>query len=96
MGPATYVQVRGLRPGRRYAVRVSCRPVVSDESVVVQLAPPSEVLVVDTPPTLPDAPPPPALASRLKNALKVGGAGGRDGRAAAVWAGVAMGGQAGG
>lgn len=92
LGPATYVQVRGLRPGRRYAVRVSCRPVVSDDSVVVQLAPPSEVLVVDTPATPPDAPPAPVLATRLKNTLKVRGRGG--GRGSRVERGKSAGGAA--
>ncbi len=71
-GPATYVQVKGLRPGRRYAVRVVCRPVVTnDESVVLQLAPASEVLVLATPASLPEAPAPPGVASRMRNTIKV-------------------------
>lgn len=71
LGPATYVQVKGLRPGRRYAVRVCCQPIVSDETVVVCLAKPSEVVVLETPATLPDAPLPPVLANRQRNQLKV-------------------------
>ena len=43
-GPATYVQVKGLRPGRNYAVRVACRPIVTDPEVCIELAPPSEIL----------------------------------------------------
>lgn len=78
MGPATYVQVKGLRPGRWYAVRVECQPVVSDTSVVLELAQPSPVLLVATPPTLPEAPAAPGLASRARNTLKVGG--GRGGK----------------
>jgi hypothetical protein len=73
LGPATYVQVKGLRPGRRYAVRVACQAVVADETVLVQLAQPSDVLILSTPATPPDAPAPPGLANRARNSLKVGG-----------------------
>lgn len=69
-GPATYVQVKGLRPGRNYAVRVVCRPIVTDPSVVVELADPSEILLVRTPATPPAAPTTPQLAVRQRNSLK--------------------------
>jgi len=69
-GAATYVQVKGLRPGRNYAVRVICKPVVTDPVVMVQLAPESDILVVRTPATPPSAPEPPVLAIRQRNSLK--------------------------
>lgn len=69
-GPATYVQVKGLRPGRNYAVRVVCRPIVTDPAVVVELADPSEILLVRTPATPPAAPAVPQLAVRQRNLLK--------------------------
>ena len=69
-GPATYVQVKGLRPGRNYAVRVVCNPKVTDPKVSVQLADPSDLLLVSTPPTPPSAPAPPTLAVRQRNSLK--------------------------
>lgn len=70
-GPATYVQVKGLRPGRNYAVRVSCKPVVTDPLVVLDLAAPSDILLVQTPATPPCAPLAPALAIRQRNSLKL-------------------------
>ena len=69
-GPATYVQVKGLRPGRNYAVRVVCRPIVTDSEVIVEEAPPSEILLVRTPATPPCAPALPTLSVRQRNALK--------------------------
>ena len=70
-GPATYVQVKGLRPGRNYAVRVVCQPVVTDPIVMVQLAPPSDILLVRTTATAPSAPAPPTLTGRQRNSLKL-------------------------
>lgn len=69
-GPATFVQINGLRPGRSYALRVTCHPQVSDPEVVVEAAPPSGILVVNTPPTPPSAPEPLGLAVRQRNTLK--------------------------
>lgn len=69
-GPATYVQVKGLRPGRNYAVRVACRPIVTDPEVFIELAAPSEILLVRTPATPPSAPLLPTLSVRQRNALK--------------------------
>lgn len=69
-GPATYVQVKGLRPGRNYAVRVVCRPVITDPTVIVEAAQPSELLLVRTPATAPNAPPAPTLTVRQRNLLK--------------------------
>lgn len=69
VGQATYVQVKGLRPGRRYAVRVACRPQVEDPEVVVELAEPSPVALVCTPPTPPGPLAVPGLAGRQKRQL---------------------------
>lgn len=63
----------GLKPGRRYAVRVSAKPIVTDPDVVVSPGKPSDALVVCTPATPPIAPAAPGLASRLRNTMKVGG-----------------------
>jgi hypothetical protein len=68
-GPATYVQVKGLRPGRRYAVRVAARLAVSDPAVEVRAAPPSAPLLVSTPAAPPGAPGAPAAARRELEAL---------------------------
>ena len=70
-GPATYVQVKGLHPGRTYALRVSCEPVVTDPNVMVKVAPPSEPLIVKTKATCPSAILPPSLVLRQKTALKL-------------------------
>jgi hypothetical protein len=51
------IEVTGLRPGMRYAVRVTCKPVVLDPLVVIHLSPPSEVTVVCTPATPPSRKP---------------------------------------
>jgi hypothetical protein len=72
-GPATYVQVNGLQPGRRYAVRVACKPVVSSPDIAVKLTDESETLLVSTPPTVPGPPAAPILASRQRSSLKVKG-----------------------
>jgi hypothetical protein len=69
-GPITYVQITGIRPGRNYAVRVHCNPLVEDPEVLVQLAPPSASLFVSTPPTPPSAPAAPTLSVRQRNLLK--------------------------
>ena len=69
-GPATYVQVKGLRPGRNYAVRVVCKPLITDPTVILEAAPPSELLLVRTPATPPHAPPAPTLTVRQRNLLK--------------------------
>jgi hypothetical protein len=69
-GPATYVQVKGLRAGRTYAVRVTCEPVVTDPDVVVRAAAASELVVVATPAIPPSAPHPLGLAVRQRNMLK--------------------------
>jgi len=69
-GPATYVQVKGLRPGRNYAVRVACCPIVTDPEVSIDLAAPSEILLVRTPATPPSALALPTLSVRQRNALK--------------------------
>jgi hypothetical protein len=68
-GPATYVQVKGLRPGRRYAVRVAARLAASDPAVEVRVAPPSAPLLVSTPAAPPGAPGAPAAARRELEAL---------------------------
>ena len=69
-GPATYVQVKGLRPGRNYVVRVVCRPIVTDPAVIVESQDPSDILLVRTPATPPVAPAAPTLAVRQRNSLK--------------------------
>lgn len=70
-GPATHVQVKGLHPGRTYALRVLCKPEVKDPNVVLQLAPPSEVLLIRTKATSPSVMLPPMLAARKRRSLKL-------------------------
>ncbi len=72
-GTATFVQVKGLRPGRRYAARVLVQPTVTNLlEVVVVPPPPSDVVAVETLPCAPMGQPAPQLASRAKKELKVG------------------------
>ena len=72
-GTASFVQVKGLRPGRSYAVRVTAVPHVSNlPDAVVVPSPPSETVVVATLPCPPMGQPSPQLATRLKKELKVG------------------------
>lgn len=77
MGTASFVQVKGLRPGRTYAALVAAVPVVTTPhqpgEVVVVPSPHSEVVTVQTLPCPPMGQPAPQLASRLKKELKVGG-----------------------
>ncbi len=79
MGSASFVQVKGLRPGRTYAARVAAVPVLTTPheagEVVLVRSPPSEVVTVQTLPCPPMGQPAPQLASRLKKELKVGGRG---------------------
>lgn len=74
MGTASFVQVKGLRPGRTYAARVAAVPVVTTPhqpgEVVVVPSPHSEVVTVQTLPCPPMGQPAPQLASRLKKELK--------------------------
>lgn len=80
LGTASFVQVKGLRPGRCYAARATAIPhVVSPAAAVVVQSPPSETVVVETLPCPPMGQPPPQLASRLKKELKVGLSWGREG-----------------
>lgn len=70
-GTASFVQVKGLRPGRRYAARVLVQPTVTNLlEVVVAPPPPSEVVAVETLPCAPMGQPAPQLASRAKKELK--------------------------
>ncbi|KAL4434999.1 hypothetical protein ABPG77_003824 [Micractinium sp. CCAP 211/92] len=70
-GTATFVQVKGLRPGRRYAARVLVQPTVTNLlEVVVVPPPPSDVVAVETLPCAPMGQPAPQLASRAKKELK--------------------------
>ena len=72
-GTASFVQVKGLRPGRTYATRVSAVPQVTYPvaEVVVVPSPYSDTLLVHTLPSPPMGQPAPQLASRLKKELKV-------------------------
>lgn len=76
VGAASFVQVKGLRPGRTYAARVTAVPVLTSPhppgEVVLVRSPPSEVVTVQTLPCPPMGQPAPQLASRLKKELKVG------------------------
>lgn len=72
-GTASFVQVKGLRPGRRYAARVLAQPTVTNLlEVVLVPSPPSEVVAVETLPCPPMGQPAAQLASRAKKELKVG------------------------
>lgn len=79
LGAASFVQVKGLRPGRCYAARATALPHVTSVhpglEVVVVPSPPSDTLLVNTLPCPPMGQPSPQLASRLKKELKVGGPG---------------------
>jgi hypothetical protein len=74
VGTASFVQVKGLRPGRTYAARVAAVPVVTTPhqpgEVVMLRSPPSAVVTVQTLPCPPMGQPAPQLASRLKKELK--------------------------
>lgn len=70
-GTASFVQVKGLRPGRRYAARVLAQPTVTNLlEVVLVPSPPSEVVAVETLPCPPMGQPAAQLASRAKKELK--------------------------
>ena len=68
-GPATHVQVKGLHPGRTYALRVCCNPVLKDDRIKVEHAPPSEPLIFETKSSCPSAMLPPMLVARGQNHL---------------------------
>lgn len=69
-GPATHVQVKGLHPGRKYAMRVQqFAEDMMDPNTVVEVAPPSPVLMFQTKATCPSAMLPPILQSRDHHSL---------------------------
>jgi len=69
-GPATHVPVKGLHPGRKYAMRVQqYAEGVKDPSVLVEMAPPSDVLMFQTKATCPSAMLPPILQARDHHSL---------------------------
>lgn len=69
-GPATHVQVKGLHPGRKYAMRVQqYTEGLTDPSVSVELAPPSDMLLFETKATCPSAMLPPILQARDHHSL---------------------------
>jgi hypothetical protein len=71
-GTASFVQIKGLRPGRTYAARVVATPYVTNlQDCVVVASPHSESVLVQTLPCPPMGQPAPQLASRLKKELKV-------------------------
>lgn len=74
LGTACFVQVKGLRPGRSFAARVTAVPLVTgstDLEVEVVRSPPSDTMLVATASCPPMGQPAPQLASRLKKELKV-------------------------
>lgn len=68
-GPATHVQVKGLHPGRKYAMRVQQYPDIPDPRMEVVMAPPSDVLLFETKATCPSAMLPPTLQARNHQSL---------------------------
>jgi hypothetical protein len=73
-GTASFVQVKGLRPGRSYAARVTAVPLVTNTpGALVVASPPSGTQVVHTLACAPLGQPAPQLASRMKKELKVWG-----------------------
>lgn len=70
-GAATHVQVKGLRPGRYYAMCVQCNPSVINGSADVELLPPSRTLVFRSKSAVPSAMLPPVLLERNKTSLKL-------------------------
>ena len=72
-GPATRVQVDGLRPGRKYAIRVQCHPSVKDGAADVELAQASDVepLLFRTLSSVPSAMLPPVLMVKGRTSLKL-------------------------
>jgi hypothetical protein len=70
-GPATHVQVKGLHPGRKYALRVKCHPMTTDKNVQIKLAPPSDILIFQTKATCPSAMLPPVLIARGEDFLNL-------------------------
>lgn len=90
-GTASFVQVKGLRPGRSYAARVTAVPqVINMPEAVVVASPPSDIMLVQTLPCPPMGQSAPQLASRMKKELKVGGDGHiRSGCGAGLYSGTA-------
>jgi hypothetical protein len=70
-GPANHVQVKGLRPGMFYALRVECH--CSTENVEAEVEPhaPSETIIFQTEFTAPAAMLPPVLLVKGRNSLKL-------------------------
>ncbi|KAK9824568.1 hypothetical protein WJX72_011385 [[Myrmecia] bisecta] len=69
-GDSTSAQVPGLRPGRRYAFRVTVVPLVTPPWAPAGPQPPSfPPLIVDTPPTAPTPPHAPHLAGKSRTTL---------------------------
>lgn len=68
-GPATHVQVKGLHPGRKYAMRVQQFPAVADPRVLIDVAPASDALIFQTKATCPSAMMPPILVGRNHHSL---------------------------
>ncbi len=68
-GPATNVQVKGLRPGRYYALCVQCNPSVVSGAADVELLSPSSTLLFQSKSAVPSAMLPPVLLERNKTSL---------------------------
>ncbi|CAD7698634.1 unnamed protein product [Ostreobium quekettii] len=66
----SWAQLRGLRPGRYYAIRVVAKPTCDDPTVRLEAPECSAVAVFHTTPTVPGAPQPPQLTSRERTSLK--------------------------
>lgn len=66
------LQVRNLRPGRRYAFRLVCIPVVPPELTAPASQPTSPPVAFANPATVPGAPQPPRLGGRGRTNLTVG------------------------
>ena len=70
-GSATHVQVKGLLPGRYYALCVQCHPSVKNGAADVELLPPSDTLLFRTKPAVPSPMLPPILLVKNQTSLKL-------------------------
>eukprot|EP00803_Ostreobium_quekettii_P010398 evm.model.scf_366.4 EVM.evm.TU.scf_366.4 scf_366:58825-67959(+) len=73
----SWAQIRGLRPGRYYAIRVAAAPRCDEPCLRLWVPAASAVAVFHTTPSAPGAPQPPQLTSRERTSLKVREAGDR-------------------